>query len=97
MKLVAASKMRGDINRFLAAEPFGEIFTRLSTVPEDFEDSEETKSSNKTTLVKSSPIHLATSIHLANCKHAQMPRPLRNTRMHEIRVDIDTVPKKKAF
>jgi len=50
MKLVAASKMRGDINRFQAAEPFGEIFTRLSTVPEDFEDAEETKS-NKTTLI----------------------------------------------
>lgn len=51
MKLVAASKMMGDIKRFQAAEPFGEIFTRLSTVPEDFEDSEETKSSNKTTLI----------------------------------------------
>lgn len=58
MKLVAASKMLGDIKRYEAAVPFGEIFTRLSTVPEDFEDSEETKSANKTTLVKSSQIHL---------------------------------------
>lgn len=48
MKLVAASKMRGDINRFQAAEPFGEIFTRLSTVPEGFENSE---SSAKTTMI----------------------------------------------
>ena len=51
MKLVAASKMRGDINRYEAAAPFGEIFTRLSTVPEDFDEPEETKSS-KTTMVR---------------------------------------------
>ena len=51
MKLVAASKMRGDINRYEAAAPFGEIFTRLSTVPEDFDEPEESKSS-KTTMVR---------------------------------------------
>lgn len=50
MKLVAASKMRGDINRYEAAVPFGDIFTRLSTVPEDFEAPEES-SSAKTTLI----------------------------------------------
>lgn len=51
MKLVAASKMRGDINRYLAAAPFGEIFTRISTAPEDFDGPEEPESPEKTLLV----------------------------------------------
>jgi len=51
MKLVAASKMRGDINRYEAAIPLGEIFTRVSTVPEDFEAPEESKSAKVTMIV----------------------------------------------
>ena len=47
-KLVAASKMRGDIKRYEAAAPFGEIFARLSTVSGDFDESEGTKSSKTT-------------------------------------------------
>merc|ERR1712032_1109343 len=55
MKLVAASKMRGDINRYEAAVPFGDIFTRLSTVPEDFEAPEESSSAKTTLIVCNSP------------------------------------------
>lgn len=54
MKLVAASKMRGDINRYEAAVPFGEIFTRVSTVPEDFDEAEEAKSPETTMIVVNS-------------------------------------------
>jgi len=54
MKLVAASKMRGDINRYEAAVPFGEIFTRVSTVPEDFDEPEESKAGTTMVVVNSS-------------------------------------------
>jgi len=50
MKLVAASKMRGDINRYEASIPFGEIFARLSTVPEDF-DAPESQPAQSTLIV----------------------------------------------